>query len=1056
MSGTHPPTPSLRGSGTHPPTPSLRAGRGRREKVVFPLPARREGDRGGGYIFFPLPARREGDRGGGYISYLCTKPFPMTLRFHSILLITLTTILIAPAIPSLGQATWFASPAEQHWVDSVMATLTPREKIAQMMSVRAYSNKGPEHVNAIAGLIRNYGIGGVTFFQGGPLRQAQLTNQYQQLSRVPLLISLDAEWGLGMRLDSTFSFPYQMTLGAMTAEEPVYDMAAEIARQLKCIGVHINLAPVVDINNNPANPVIHIRSFGEDRSNVARKGIAYMKGLQDNGVLAVAKHFPGHGDTDSDSHHTLPVITHTRQRLDSVELYPFRELIRNGLDGTMVAHLSIPGIDSLSKLPSTLSENIVTGLLRNSLGFNGLVVTDAMDMKGVTGAYPGGEVELKALQAGNDLLVLPADVPLAINRIMQALNDGTVTMDDIEGHCRKILQYKYRAGLDLYSPSVIQGLYDQLNSPENVKIERSIYQEAVTLVWNPYAMLPLHDVSRLRLASLSVGASGITAFQRMMDHYANVDHYTIPEGTGLPLNHPLIRNLPSCDAVIVGLHSLPVWNKNLGSQIMTVIQTLADVKPVILVLFGHPYLLSSLSGLDHIAGVIVAYQDGIAPQEATAQMIFGSLPFKGKLPVSALAQFPVNTGLTTVPDGKITYVAPEELGIDLDTLRRIDSVIRQAIGEKVFPGCQVLAMKDGKVFYDKCFGYHTYDHDRMVRPTDLYDLASLTKPMATTLAVMKLYQEDRIDIDRMLGEYLPYLRGTDKSPVIVRELMAHQARFVPWIPFYRSVLKDGQPDTTVFRHEFSEEFPDRVCEGLYIRRDYSYVIFDSIVQSRLLNRQSYKYSDLGFYFLFQIIENVTNIPMEDYVRRNFYEPLELTTMTFRPRERFPLTRIVPTEFDREFRHCLVHGDVHDQGAAMLGGVSGHAGLFSNADDLAVILQMLLQKGEYGGKRYLDAKIVEEFTRYQFPLNNNRRGLGFDKPETDRRTNGPACPSTSGSSYGHSGFTGTYIWADPENNLAYVFLSNRVYPDASNNKLIDQQLRTKIHELFYHSLPSGTK
>jgi len=953
---------------------------------------------------------------------------------------------------STAQTTWFASPSEQHWVDSVLSTMTPGEKVAQMMSVRAYSNRDQDHINAIADLVRNYGIGGVTFFQGGPVRQAQLTNFYQGISRIPLLVSLDAEWGLGMRLDSTFSFPYQMTLGAMTTEEPLALMAAAIARQLKSIGVHMNLAPVVDINNNPANPVIHIRSFGEDRSNVARKGIAYMNGLQDNGVIAVAKHFPGHGDTDSDSHHTLPVIPHTRQRLDTVELYPFRELIHHGLEGTMVAHLSIPQIDTSSGIPSTLSEKIVTGLLRNSLTFNGLILTDAMDMKGVTGAFPGGEVELKALQAGNDLLVLPADVPLAISRILKALKDGEVTLEMIEGHCRKILQYKYRAGLSQYQPLVITGLNDRLNGPENVMIERAVYREGVTLVWDPDTMLPLNNLSDLHLASLSIGASRITAFQRMMDHYADVEHFVLPEGSALSLNDPLIRNLPTCDAVIVGLHNLSAWNKNLTNQVLTVLQTLTKRKPVILVVFGHPYYLSSVRDLDNISGMIVAYQDGIAAQEITAQMIFGSLPFRGKLPVSASGQFPVQTGLSTAANGKITYVEPEELGIDLDTLRRIDSVLAQAIREKVFPGCQVLAMKDGKVFYDKCFGYHTYDGDRKVQPTDLYDLASLTKPLATTLAVMKLYQEGKIDIDHMLGEYLPYLRGTDKSQIIIRDVMAHQAQFVPWIPFYRSLLKDGLPDTSVFSHTISEEFPVRVCEGLYIHRDYSNMIFDSIVRSDLLKSQGYKYSDLGFYLLFQIIENVTNIPFEDYVDRYFYAPLELSTMTFRPRDRFPLSRIVPTEFDREFRHCLVHGDVHDQGAALLGGVSGHAGLFSNASDLAVILQMLLQKGEYGGKRYLDAEVIEEFTRYQFPLNNNRRGLGFDKPETDRLTNGPACPSTSDSSFGHSGFTGTYIWADPENNLAYVFLSNRVYPDISNNKLIDQQLRTGIHELFYHSLP----
>ncbi|MDD5509092.1 MAG: glycoside hydrolase family 3 N-terminal domain-containing protein [Bacteroidales bacterium] len=941
---------------------------------------------------------------------------------------------------------------EDRWVDSVMATMTPQEKIAQMMSVRAYSNRGLEHVNAIADLIRTHHIGGVTFFQGGPLRQTQLTTYYQQLSRIPLLVSLDAEWGLGMRLDSCFNFPYQMTLGAMTTGEPVYAMASEIARQLKCIGVNMNLAPDVDINNNPANPVIHVRSFGEDRDNVVRKGLAYMNGLQDNGVLTTAKHFPGHGDTDSDSHHTLPVIPHSRARLDSVELYPFRELIRNGLEGVMIAHLSIPAFDTSSRIPSTLSEKIVTGLLRNEMEFTGLIMTDALDMKGVTDVVPPGEIELKALQAGNDILLLPQNVPRAVNRIMQAVNDGTVTMEMIENHCRRILHFKYRAGLSSWKPSDLSGLHDRLNGPANVAIERTVYKEAITLVWNPDSLLPVSNTAGIHLASLSIGAGEITSFQQMMRNYAPVDNYTVPDGSVLSLNDPIMKKLPDYDAIIIGLHSLPTWQKNLNKTTLQIIETLKEKKPVILAVFGHPYLLSSLPDLTNITGLIVSYQDGVTSQETTAQMIFGSLPFKGRLPVSALPLFHVNTGLTTNPNGKLVYIAPEELGADLDTLKKIDSIVLKAIEEKVFPGCQIIAAKDGKVFYNKYFGYHTYDNKRKVMASDLYDIASLTKVMATTLAVMKLYQEGKIDIDRMLGEYLPYLRGTDKGTVVIREMMAHQARFVPWIPFYKSLLRDGQPDTCVFRHELSEEFPVRVCEGLYIHRDYVYTLYDTIVNSRLLNRQSYRYSDLGFYFLLQVIEQVTNMPMETYVKRYFYDPMGLSTITFRPRDRFPLSRIVPTEFDREFRHCLVHGDVHDQGAAMLGGVSGHAGLFSNAADLAVIMQMLLQKGTYGGKKYLDEAIVDEFTRYQFPLNNNRRGIGFDKPEPERRTNGPACPETSERSFGHSGFTGTYVWADPENNLSYVFLSNRVYPDAANNKLIEQQLRTRIHQLFYHALP----
>jgi CubicO group peptidase (beta-lactamase class C family) len=329
-------------------------------------------------------------------------------------------------------------------------------------------------------------------------------------------------------------------------------------------------------------------------------------------------------------------------------------------------------------------------------------------------------------------------------------------------------------------------------------------------------------------------------------------------------------------------------------------------------------------------------------------------------------------------------------------------------------------------------------------------VASVTKIAATTLAVMKLYQEKRIDIDQMLVTYLPFLQGTDKAPIIIREMMAHQARLKPWIPFYVKTMKDGMPDPEYYQPEISEDYPVRVAEGMYIRKDYIYSIYDSIARSPLLAKPNYKYSDLGFYLLFRIIENVTNMPFERYVEENFYKPLNLSTACFRPRERFGLGRIVPTENDTYFRMKLVHGDVHDPGAAMMGGVSGHAGLFSNATDLAVIMQMLIQKGEYGGKRILDSTIIYEFTKQQFPLNSNRRGIGFDKP-TGNGTNGPACSGASARSYGHSGFTGTYVWADPANNLVYVFLSNRVYPDAANNKLIDQDIRLRIHEVFYKAV-----
>jgi beta-glucosidase-like glycosyl hydrolase/CubicO group peptidase (beta-lactamase class C family) len=946
-----------------------------------------------------------------------------------------------------------------HWVDSVLNSLSLNKKIAQLLSVRAYSNKGPEHQKAIMELIRKFGIGGLTFFQGGPLRQAVLANIYQSQSQVPLLISLDAEWGLGMRLDSTISFPYQMTLGAMNSDTLVYAMASEISRQCRRLGVHMNLAPVVDINNNPHNPVINYRSFGEDKTNVAAKGLAYMHGMQDNGVLATAKHFPGHGDTDSDSHYTLPVIRHSKSRLDTLELEPFKQLINEGTAGVMMAHLFLPAYDTTRNLASSLSQPIVTGLLRENMGFKGLVVTDALDMQGVTNYFKPGEIELQAFMAGNDILLLPQDVPTTIKSIKQAVRNGHIKEYDITSRCRKVLTFKYLAGLANYKPVIIQGLTEDLNNARSKTIIREIYKSAVTLVRNTNNMIPLDDTDSLNMASLSLGSQSITPFQVMLSNFAHVQHFC-HSFQGIDKYSDSITELfEPFNLVIISLHNLtnnPDKDFGISTQLVSFIDQIREKKHVILDIFGSPYVLSQFTDIKNIDGLLVSYQNSVDAQEVSAQIIFGSLAARGKLPVTGSNEFPVNTGIVTVSNSRLTYVVPGEIGIKSEELLYIDTLVLQCIADSVFPGCQIMAAVDGKVFYQNSFGYHTYDKFDPVKNTDLYDLASVTKIVATTLAVMKLKEEGKIDLDMKVGDYLPFARGTNKADLTIREIMAHQAQLKPWIPFYKNVLHNGFPDTAIFSKIYSTSFPYRVAENLFIHRDYPWKMYDTIMTSPLIVKKEYIYSDLGFYLLKRIIENVANRPFDSYVEENFYKPLGLYTMCFRPRDHFELTDIVPTEIDTVFRHQLIHGDVHDPGAAMFGGVSGHAGLFSDANDLLIIMQMLLQYGQYNGQRYLDSVTVVEFTKQQFPNNRNRRGLGFDKPDTLADNHGPACGSASSQSFGHSGFTGTYAWADPENKLVYVFLSNRVYPTALNNKLIERNIRTKIQQVFYDLLKKAHK
>jgi beta-glucosidase-like glycosyl hydrolase/CubicO group peptidase (beta-lactamase class C family) len=939
-----------------------------------------------------------------------------------------------------------------HWADSVIGTLSLNEMIGQLIIVRA-NHPNEKYLPEVGKYIQDFGIGGVTFFGGSPYRQALQTNIWQKASKTPLLVCIDAEWGLGMRLDSAFSFPYQMTLGAIQENSSLMEMGKQVAMQCKRMAIQMNFAPVVDINSNPSNPVIHMRSFGQDKYRVTAKSKAYMEGMMSECLLVAAKHFPGHGDTDTDSHHTLPVIRHDKERLDSTELFPYRMLIENGLNGIMTAHLHIPLLDSSLNTPATLSAIIVSDLLRDEMQFSGLAITDALDMKGITNHFCPGQIEVKAIQAGNDLLLLSTNIPAVIDSIRTAIQNGHLSENTIREKCHKVLTYKYMAGLN--NPTVIElrNLLDDLNPVESKVLKRQLFEEAVTLVKNEAGLIPLTRLDTLQLASVSIGLGRETPFQERLKYYSSIDNYWLEGKPTKETASNLINKLKIYNLVIVSVQNTGIWtrnNFNISETAIEFIRQLQSEKKIILDIFASPYALSLFEELTGAGAIVISYQDDPVMQEVSAQAIFGGVPIRGRLPVDGSPEFPIGTGMDT-ESTRLKYTIPEAAGIHSKHLYPIDSIVNECIEERVFPGCQVMAIKDGQVFFLKSFGYHTYDKKLPVDDFDLYDLASLTKAAASTSALMKLKEEGRIDIDQMLIHYLHYLQGTDKATIIIRNMMAHQARLKPWIPFYISLVEEGKPDPDVFQPEISEDFPVRVAENLYIRKGYERVIMDSIIFSQLLKTSDYKYSDLGYYFLKEIIGNVTNKELNDYVWKKFYKPLGMSSTGFLPRKSFNLERIVPTEYDRVFRQQLLHGDVHDQGAAMLGGVAGHAGLFSNANDMGIFLQMLLNEGAYGGITYFQPETVHEFTQLQSPLNENRRGIGFDKPLIEFEEDGPTCEGASKLSFGHSGFTGTYMWADPANGLIYVFLSNRVHPDSGNNKISEWNIRTKIHQFFYDAI-----
>lgn len=943
---------------------------------------------------------------------------------------------------------------EKHWVDSVLNSLSLEERIAQLLMIRVYSNRQDAYADTISQLIRRYNVGGLTFFQGGPVRQAQLINLWQTIARTPLLISIDAEWGLAMRLDSVAAFPRHMTLGAVQDNELVFQTGYEIGRQCRRAGIHMNFAPVVDVNSNPSNPVIGFRSFGEDPENVAAKGNAFIQGMQQAGVLATAKHFPGHGDTDTDSHYALPVLRHSMEHLQQTELVPFKAAINAGVSAIMSAHLHIPAIDTTRNISTSLSTRAVNELLKNELKFEGLAVTDALDMDAVARHFPPGKRELQALLAGNDILLLPTNVPAAISAIKNAVATGVISEEMINERCRKVLATKFKLGLHRVEPISLPNLTRELNSPAQELITRQIFENAITVVKNNHQLIPISRPDTLRIASLAIGSRDLSPFQKRLSSYAPVVHHNTSTRPDRQTITNLLKKLKEYNLIIVSIESTSQFlSKNYGIQRET-IELISQLKTLpaqlIVNLSGNPYSLNYFSDHQHIDALIVSYEDHPVAKDLTAQVIFGAIGAKGRLPVTASPDFPVGSGVDTPSIGRLKFTIPEEVQINRQDLDIIIRIIEDGIRQKAYPGCQVLVAFKGKVFFHQAFGHHTYDKNRSVQPDDLYDLASLTKILATTPAMMLLVQNSKVQPDQTLYPLLPYMKNSAFAGESLRKVMAHQAGFAAWIDFQKLFINGQNPGgfslvTTPSPRNL------QVARDLYIDRNFRQFMLDSISNSRPSRKNQYLYSDLGFILLGDLIERITGQSLDSYITEKLYRPMGLPTIGYNPLQRFDKNRIVPTEDDKNFRKQLIHGTVHDQNASLMGGVAGHAGLFATATDVAAIMQMFLQNGYYGGIQFIEPQLVKEFTRQQFPLDNNRRGMGFDKPHPSPNQNTHVTYKASLKSFGHAGFTGTYTWADPSNDLLYVFLSNRIYPDANNRKINQLNIRTQIHEQLYEIL-----
>ncbi|MDR0613660.1 MAG: serine hydrolase [Dysgonamonadaceae bacterium] len=953
-----------------------------------------------------------------------TKTYLLTL-IGWLIIIPLTYAQKQPALYQLADAAKM-----KHWVDSIFDTMTLDEKIGQLFMVAA----DPSLSNSDKTLkyIREQKIGGIIFFKGALEDEAQSINLYGQSSRVPLLISLDGEWGLSMRLENTPRFPKSMMLGAIADNHLIQLYGAEVGRECRELGIHINFAPVLDVNSNPDNPVIGIRSFGENQRLVVEKAIAYSRGLESYGVMAVGKHFPGHGDTSKDSHKTLPVVDNTWRHINDIDLYPFRAFIEAGFSGIMTGHLSVPALDKTSRLPTSLSPKIVDKLLKKELKFKGLTFTDALNMKGASIKKSNC---VQALIAGNDILLYPEDPASEIAEVKRAVELGVINLSTVEKRCLKVLSYKYAAGLNNPKPVEINGLNERINSDYSKWLVQKLNSEAITLLKNEDEQIPVKGLGRKKIAVLSIGAKDEIAFRNRLSLYGAFDFFSLPSTEVKTGVTNVFRQLKDYDEIICTVYSAKQTD-------FPELQRLAKTRDVSLCFFTLPYSIARFKQSAVAAkSVIAAYEDTPGAQQAAAELIMGGIPAKGKLPVSIAGLFDFGDGLKT-QKVRLSYQEAIEADMSPETLRKIEAIVSEGINSQAFPGCQVLVAKDGVVVYNRSFGAFDYTAERPVLNTDIYDIASLTKAVATLAAIMKLHDTKKIALSDKISRFVPELKYSDKKNLTIQSALFHETRLPAFILFYR--LLTG----TMVSSQPAPGIEKQVADRLYIKSDFQKDIMNEIVNAKRSNKNGYLYSDLNFMLLKEVVENSSGQTLDNFLDHWLYAGLGANFTGFLPLRKFPKENIAPTEYDEIWRKQLLTGYPHDEAAAAMGGVSGNAGLFSNANDLAKILQMLLYGGEYGDEKYLSRETVKLFTKTQSA--HSHRGLGFDRPDPKNPGKG-ACLSASASVYGHTGYTGTCFWVDPDKNLIYIFLSNRVYPSRKNRQLIQLNIRERIQDVIYESI-----
>lgn len=935
-----------------------------------------------------------------------------------------------------------AQPGKQQWVDSVFQTLNENDKIGQLFFLRFSSHIDEDILRGIVKKAESGDLGGIVFTTGTVAGQARVTNMLQAETRIPLLIAQDGASGLGHLIDGALTYPVPVAQAAIANDSMMYWLARDIGRQMKALGVHLSLSPDATPLHSETSDAD--RTYGDNPAAVRRKALMHMKGLQAAGILSCAKFFPLKSIAVVDQKGKSQITLYH----DTIVSAPYRDLFANGLNAIMpnAADLHLFFEQKRSDLKKKLSEESFKqfesgDLLHKPLDYDGIVMIDLHSVEHSSDHLTPGDGGLFAFQAGADIIISDEDPDAALRKIRKLVHTEKKYAARLNERVRKVLAMKYDAALFSREKVDSQTLQKELYDIRSQVLRRKSFRESVTVVRNEHKALPISILDDKKFVVVIAGDSSQRAdiFHRSVKKYIPADRIIVGEAIVNP-------DLSGKDVILVAV--FPGTTVKAMHNLLGLLQEYSAEQEIIISDFGCKIFEPYAAGFSTL---IMGYSDEKDVVGLLPQIIFGAISGKGKLP-QPYAGVPSGSSIETTDLNRLAYSFPEDAGVDAATLERISQIAGEAISSGSTPGCYVLVARNGKVIYDKAFGHLTYEQKSPVTDDTIYDLASLTKVSATLQAVMFMQEHGLIDIHKKLSVYLPELRGTNKKDITIVDALIHQSGLLPFVPLWPLTLEGPALKPIYYSSQQNVSYPLQVAPTLFgspVLRDsvWSWITYSQMLEKPQRTPYPYRYSDLGFMMFKQLAERTINQPLEDFLQQNFYEPLGAHSLGYTPLGRFPADIIAPTELDTLFRGGLLIGTVHDERAAMLGGVSGHAGLFGTANDLSKLGQMLLQEGSYGGLQYYKPETVKLFTTKHF--DSSRRGLGWDKP-VQGEWNSPTSRYASPATFGHTGFTGTCLWIDPEFDLVYIFLSNRVFP-ARSDKLIQTNIRSRIQDVIYEAI-----